>query len=337
MLGPPQDSNSSSHHHHHHPSYASHLPARSFTAEPSIVEVPSSQQQVDQNSAAAAAAAAPSQYPPPPPPMQPALNSHHHGNNNQSNSFNVSAYHYPSSSSSSSYNHESRAGVRALFASPLRPQARRSTYAEHNASTTAVAVDTSAELFLQVSFVFCCLPYLRFCLWYTQFNVQFTVFSTYRPVHDASLFSLTCACVCTQGSLSRGAFAAASLDASDYEAGSSYVYGSGRANDNAFGDWSKPVGGENGSKAASAQPHLLGSSIDTGDPFESRSGSNSNASRLGRENIPPQQPPSTFMNAAPHFALPPYARTNPSPHAAPYGGTPVSVPYRPGVWRGRYA
>jgi hypothetical protein len=146
--------------------------------------------------------------------------------------------------------------------------------------------------------------------------------------------------------LSRGAFAAASLDASDYEAGSSYVYGSGRANDTALGEWPVPhsssafsssVSGKpahsrnhnhgeeyyvNGGKAASAQ-HPLGSSIDAGDPFEPHSNNNFGSTRSGRENLPPPPPARSF--------------TAPSPLAAPYGGATSSLPYKPGVWKGRYA
>jgi hypothetical protein len=151
MLGPPQDS---SHriHQHPHPNYASSLPARSFTAEPSIVELPSSRQEEQHPSTTTMAP--PSQYPPAPPLSQPNTgagasrsdygNNHHHNNSYN----NGSAYNNQSHSTTTKYNHENRAGVQALFASPQR--SRRSSNIDNRPS--AAAVDTSGELFLRVSY-----------------------------------------------------------------------------------------------------------------------------------------------------------------------------------------
>jgi len=137
MLGPPQDS---SHHihQHPHPNYASSLPARSFTAEPSIVELPKSQQEEEHSS-------------PLPQATSVADRSHYGNNHHHNNSYNNgSAYNNQSHSTTTNYSHETRAVVQALFASPLRQQSRRSSNIDNRPS--AAAVDTSGELFLRVSY-----------------------------------------------------------------------------------------------------------------------------------------------------------------------------------------
>ena len=144
--------------------------------------------------------------------------------------------------------------------------------------------------------------------------------------------------------MSRGAFAASSLDDSDFEAGSSYVYGNGGTNDRAFGKrpatatsathparrdaYGQLVGGDRDRDRdpSSARTGPLGSSIDVGDPYGAAA-SDSSFSR-GRENVPPP-----FFQA--HLYAPSYARATAS-YFAPPGGT-AQLPYQPGIWKSRYS